>query len=83
MLAEPGLEVVGAPDVLLHHHRPVHLGLLHLRQVHDVVHLAVSIERATVGFQSPLGTVAVDFGRLLLQRDRGLFLFYVYVYVYL
>ena len=67
MVSESGLEVGGAPHVLLHLHLPVHLGLLHLRQIHNVGCKALTLERASVGRQLTLGAVAV----------------YIYIYIYI
>ena len=72
MISEPGLKFGGAPHVLLHLLRPVHLGLLHLRQVHHVGRQALALERAPVGLQLPLAAVAVGQLRLRLEGDGRL-----------
>ena len=73
VVAPPGLEVGGAPHILLHLHHPVHLGLLHLRQVHNILCEALAFERASFSHLFPLGAVAVGDHLLLLQWNRGLF----------
>ena len=46
MMAPPGLEVGGAPHILLHLLLPVHLGLDHLCLVDDVRYQALALEWA-------------------------------------
>ena len=73
MMAPPGLKVGGAAHILLHLLLPVHLGLDHLRQVHNILREALALERAAISCFLPLGAVAVGEHLLLLQWNRGLF----------
>ena len=61
MVSESCLEFGGAPHVLLHLHLPVHLGLLHLRQVNHVGGQALALEGASISLLLPLG-IAVTAG---------------------
>ena len=61
MVSESGLELGRAPHVLLYLHIPVHLGLLHLCQVHHVGGQALALEGASISLLLPLG-IAVTAG---------------------